>query len=219
MAYALNQSKLDFLRIANPNLRRVFAQGIACFHYQDLPATAVAIHATVQEGAALAFPGPFTHPVIPRSVSVAFAAGWQGGDVTVVGTDQFGRAQSETIADNAGNTVEGVKIFRTITSASKELIAGTTDTCTLQTGLKIGIPVPLLGAWGIQMVDGVAAQPTAWDATYHSFTSATAPNGAHDYTIFVPVDWDAYYKMVSSEQRDLAPSVSPSVSPSASPSA
>lgn len=203
MAYHLYQSKLDFLHLTNPSLRDVFAQGVAAFYFQDLAATAVAAHAVVQEGAALAFPGPFTQPATPRSLSVAFAAGWQGGDVTIIGTDQFGRVQSETIADNAGNTVEGVKIFRTITSASKELIAGTTDTCTLQTGLKIGIPVPLLGGWGIQLVDGVAALPTAWDATYHSFTSATAPNGAHDYTIIVPVDWKVYQKMVVAELADI----------------
>ena len=203
MANALKQSKLNFLHLRNPDLRKVFAQGVAMFYYQDLAATAVAVHAVVREDAALAFPGTFTNPATPRSLSINFGAGWQGGDVTITGTDQFGRVQSEVIADNAGNTVEGVKIFRTVTAAAKELIAGTTDTCTLQTGLKIGIPVPLLGAWGIQLVNGIAAQPTAWDATYHSFTSATGPGGATDYTLFVPVDWEAYYQMVVGEQPDI----------------
>lgn len=203
MAFALLQSKLDALHLKSPELRKVFAQGIAQFYFQDLAATAVAIHAAVQEGAALAFPGPFTSPVTPRSVSVNFGAGWQGGDVTIVGKDQFGRTQAETIADSAGSTVQGVKVWRTITSASKELIAGTTDTATLQTGLKIGIPAPLLGAWGFQLVDGVVAQPTEWDATYHSFTSATAPNGARDYTLIVPVDWDLYRRMVAINQANI----------------
>ena len=206
MANHLYQSKLDFLHLRNPDLRRVFAQGLAMFHFMDLAATAVAVHATVREDAALAFPGPFTSPATPRSLSVLFASGWQGGSVSVVGKDQFGRDQTEVIAPSGGGlpeTVEGTKIFRTVISAAHTIIAGTSDLCTLQTGLLIGIPVPLLGAWGIQLVDGIAALPTTWNATVHAFTSATAPNGAHDYTLIVPVDWDAYFKMVIGEQPNI----------------
>lgn len=206
MSFKLYQSKLDVLHLKSFDLRQVFANGVAEFYFQDLAATAVAVHAAVQESAALAFPGPFTQPVTPRSLSVLFASGWQGGSITIVGKDQFGRAQTETIAPSGGGlpeTVEGVKIWRTITSAAHTAIAGTTDTATLQTGLKIGIPAPLLGAWGIQLVDGVAAQPTEWDATYHSFTSATAPNGGHDYTLIVPVDWDLYRRLTVINQANI----------------
>ncbi len=195
MAFSLKHQMINFLKIANPDLRSVFGKGLAMFYYQDLAAASVAIHAAVEEGAALAFPGPFTDPATPRAVQVVFAAGWQGGDVTVVGTDQFGRAQTETIADNAGNTVQGVKIFRTVTSASKELIAGTNDTCTLQTGTKIGIPVPLKNAFGLELVAGVAELAT-WDATYHGFTPTSAANNTNDYTILVPVDWETYQKIL-----------------------
>jgi hypothetical protein len=202
MAYALYQSKLNFLHLRNPDMRKVFAQGIAAFYYQDLAATAVAVHAAVAGNAALAFPGPFTSPATPRAVSVLFAAGWTGGNVTVVGIDQFGRAQTETITASAGATVEGTKIFKTVSSAA-HTAAGDANACTLQTGLLIGIPVPLLGAWGIQLIAGVAAQPTAWNATVHAFQSASAPDGSKDYTIIVPVDWDAYFKMVVSEQPNI----------------
>lgn len=203
MANHLYQSKLNYLHLANPDLRKVFAQGVAMFYYEDLAATAVAVHAAIREDAAVAFPGPFTSPATPRALSVNFSAGWTGGDITVIGTDQFGRAVTDTFVAGAGTTVEGTKIFRTVTSATKGAADGAADTATLQTGLLIGIPVPLLGAWGIQLVDGVAAQPTAWNATVHAFQSATGPNGTHDYTLIVPVDWKTYQKMVVGEQPDI----------------
>ncbi len=106
-------------------------------------AAGVEIHAAVREDAALAFPGAFTNPAIPRNVQVVFAAGWQGGDITVTGTDQFDNAISEVIADVAGTTVQGVKIFKTVTAAAKELTAGAADTATLQTGTKLGLPLAL----------------------------------------------------------------------------
>jgi hypothetical protein len=204
MTLAFKQSKLDFLRVANPALRDVFAQGLAMFFIQDLAATAVAVHAAVREDAvAAAFTGTITSPAFPRSLSVNFASGWQGGNISVVGTDQFGRAVTETIVASAGNTVQGTKIFATVASATKGAAAGTSDTATLQTGTLIGIPVPLLGAWGIGLVDGVAELFT-WDATYHGFTpGTTAPNGTHDYTLFVPVDWKTYQKMTVSEMANI----------------
>jgi hypothetical protein len=204
MSYAFKQSKLDFLRIANPDLQQVFAQTPALFYLQDLAATAVSVHAAVREDAAeAAFTGTITNPAHPRSLSVNFASGWQGGNITIVGLDQFGRSQTETITANAGNTVQGTKIFSVLSSATKGAAAGTTDTATLQTGTIIGLPVPLLGTWGIMLVDGVAELAT-WNATVHGFTpGTTAPNGSHDYTCIVPVDWMAYKKLVISEMVNV----------------
>lgn len=96
-------------------------------------ASNTAIHAAVQESAANLFPGPITQPDVPRLLSATFAAGWQGGDITIVGTDANGWYQREVIADNPGATVAGTKVFATVTSISKELIAGTTDTVTIGT--------------------------------------------------------------------------------------
>lgn len=195
MPFALKHQMIDYFKIANPDLRAAFAKGLAMFYYQDLAAPGVGIHAAVQEGAANAFAGAITNPATPKNAQAVFAAGWQGGDIYLTGTDQFGRAQTETIADAAGTTVQGVKIWRTITAISKETVAGTTDTVTLQTGTKIGIPVPLKNAFGLELVAGVAELAT-WCATYHGFTPTTAPDGSRDFTILVPVDWATYQKIL-----------------------
>ena len=71
-----------------------------------------------------AFPGPFTNPTVPSKLSVTFTASWDGGDVTVTGTDVYGAAQSEVFADAAGTTVQGTKVFATVTAATKETPAG-----------------------------------------------------------------------------------------------
>jgi len=151
----------------------------------DVAASAVGVHAAVQEGAALAFPGPFTNPAIPRSIQIVFAAGWQGGDITIKGTDQFNRPQTEVIADVAGTTVQGVKIWKTITSAAKELVAGTTDLATMQTGTKIGLLFRLTNGTGLLFCGVTSEAFVALDATYHGFTPTTAPNGTNDYILLL----------------------------------
>lgn len=171
--------------VDNETPTNVVTEATKMFFYNNLAAAAVACHAAVQESAADAFPGPFTNPATPRSLDIVFDAGWQGGDVTVIGTDQFDDPVTEVFADNPGATVAGTKIFKTIVSASKELTAGTVDACQLQTGDLIGIAAVLAGAYGAGFVDGVA-ELFAWNNTYHYFDPTTAPNGAHDYTVVVP---------------------------------
>lgn len=89
------------------------------------------IHAAVQESAANLFPGPITQPDVPRKIAFAFAAGWQGGDITIVGLDANGRYLREVVADNPGSTVNTTNVFSFIASMTKETIAGTTDTVTV----------------------------------------------------------------------------------------
>jgi hypothetical protein len=122
-------------------------------------------------------------------LAVAFDAGWQGGDITVYGTDQFNAPISEVIPDTAGTTVQGVKIFKTVTSASKQTVAGTTDDCTLQTGTKIGILATIAAAFGALFVAG-ASEAVVLDTTYHAFTPTTAPNGTNDYVLLVNCNYD-----------------------------
>jgi hypothetical protein len=166
--------------------------GHAVLYFTAVPAAAVACHASVQESAANAFPGPFTSPTIPRSLDCVFAAGWQGGDVTVVGTDQFDEIVSETFTAVAGTIVAGDKVFKTITAASKAAIAGTSDAVLLQTGGKIGLPVPLgSDAVGVLFANDPADfSPPAdcpehliLDATYHSFTPESTPDGAISFKL------------------------------------
>lgn len=171
-------------------LKRQIRSYAKLFKFVDVAAKAVEIHAAVLETAANLFPGPFTNPAIPRSVEIVFASGWAGGDVTVYGTNQFGAAISEVIADNPGNTVAGVKIFKTITSASKETVAGSgTDTCLLQTGAKIGFLATIAAAFGICLC-GATSEAVTIDTTYHAWTPTTAPNGTNDYTLVAQCNYD-----------------------------
>lgn len=96
------------------------------------PSTA-GVHA-LYDNTSAAFPGPFTNPTVPSRLSVTFTALWDGGDVTVTGTDVTGVVQSEVFADVAGTTVQGTKVFATVTGATKETPAGVTGN-----GASIGI--------------------------------------------------------------------------------
>ncbi len=89
------------------------------------------IHAAVQESAAVGSFTAITQPDIPRKLSATFAAGWQGGDITITGLDADGKRISEVIADSAGSTVNGTLVFATVFTIEKELVAGTTDTVSI----------------------------------------------------------------------------------------
>ena len=166
--------------------------GHSILYFAAVPASAVACHAALAENASNAFPGPFTSPTIPRSLDCVFDAGWQGGNVVVVGTDQFDEIVSETFTAVAGTTVAGSKVFKTITAAAKATIAGTSDAVLLQTGGKIGLPVPLgSDAVGVLFANDPADfSPPAdcpehliLDATYHSFTPESTPDGAISFKL------------------------------------
>lgn len=144
------------------------------------------VHAAVQADDANAFPGPITAPDVPRTLQVAFAASWDGGDVTVVGTDQFGNAQTETFADVAGTTVAGSKIFKTVTSITKETVGATTNTASVGYGPILGIPAKLSGTSHLLFADGVAEAGT-FDATENSVDTATAPDGSAEFVVMVKV--------------------------------
>lgn len=99
-----------------------------------VPLKAVTVHGTVAANASNTFPGPFTNPPAPMHVQVVFQAGWDGGDVTLTGTDADGAALTETVTAAAGSTVETTRAFKTVTAASKSATGATTNTATLQTG-------------------------------------------------------------------------------------
>lgn len=124
------------------------------------------------------------NPDIPRNLRVIFAASWDGGDVTVLGTDQFGNAQSETFTTGSGVTRTGSKIFKTVTSASKATVGATANTVTVGTGDKLGLSIPLSDAAAnyVGLTDG-AIEAFTVDPTVSGFTPTTVPNGAHDYLV------------------------------------
>ena len=110
---------------------------------------ATLIHDAVQEGAALAFPGPIRGVLsVPAVVACTFAVGWQGGDITLTGFDANGVAVTEVVADVAGATVNSVALFSRITSISKELIAGAADTVTIGTAATNAACQPIFNTGG-----------------------------------------------------------------------
>lgn len=140
------------------------------------------VHAAVASNAANAFPGPITNPVPPRNVRCVFQAAYDGGDITVVGTDQFNAAQTEVIPDTAGATVAGVKIWKTITSITKEAVGATANTVSVGTGNKLGIPVDITAAQ--VFVDGIAEAATV-DTTVDGVTATTATDGVKVFSALV----------------------------------
>lgn len=177
----------NYKRLRSPDMRSILSESPVMLRFVDYPAKAVAVHAQVNHDTARPVITALTSPANARNIRCTFGAAWDAGDVTIAGTDQFDRAQTEVIADAAGTTVEGVKIWKTITSITWEA-AGTDGTLDVATGDKIGIPFPLKYAWGIELHDGVA-EACVFDATYHGFTPTTLANGTVDFTLMVPVDW------------------------------
>ena len=149
-------------------------------------ASTTAVHANYNADQANAFPGAFTNPGVPRNVTVTFNASWDGGDVTVVGTDAMGNAQSEVIADNPGNTVAGAKIFATVTSASKQTVGAAAAPASIGTGVILGVAADVQDDFGLLQMDG-AAEAVTVSAANNSFAPTTAPNGARDYVVLLNV--------------------------------
>ena len=143
------------------------------------------------------FPGAFTNPDVPRNLIVTFAGLWDGGDVTVIGTDQYDDAVTEVFTSNPGGTTVGVKIFKTTVSATKGAVGVQVVAASIGMGDKVGFVVP-----GFTTTGNVAVTPYqstvlvagAWareaatvDATYDAFLPTTIPDGATDYELVVLV--------------------------------
>lgn len=137
------------------------------------------VSAAVAANAVNDFPGPFgAIESWGRTLRVVFAASWDGGDVIVTGTDQFGQPVSETFASAPSSTVQGVKVFRTVTGVRKTVVGATANTASV--GIGTGLGVPFSFTRGQEFLNGVAELATL-GTTYYSFIPATAANGARNY--------------------------------------
>ncbi len=143
------------------------------------------IHAGVAgDDAVNDFPGPFTDPDVPRNLRVTFGAGWDGGDVTVVGTFN-GSPQSEVFTAVAGTTVVGAKPFETAVSAAKGAVGVNPATASIGDGDTLGLARTPAEAIGTLSVDGVTEAAT-WDKTDVTVTPTTAPDGAKSFVAQYP---------------------------------
>lgn len=142
------------------------------------------VHAAyAASGAALAFPGPLTQPGHPRSLRVTFDSGWDGGNVTVIGTNQFDEAISETFNTAPGSTVEGAKAFKTVTSITKQAVGVTANAASVGVGDKLGIYGKLSDEFNAQLFANNVACGATLNATYHTFIPELLPDGSTNYTL------------------------------------
>jgi len=123
----------------------------------------------------------------PRNVRIAFASGWDGGNVALVGLDARGNALTETITASAGNTVASVNAFKSLTSATKSAVGATGNAATGGVGNVFATGVYRLAdrELVVTLTDTNAQDtaPTLIDMTHSTFTMATAPNGTHSYEV------------------------------------
>ncbi len=169
--------------MATPEVAAVVAK---FFTYLNIATADTDIVHALYDSNSAAFPGPFTNPAIPRNLTVTKSASWDGGTITVVGTNQFDEAISETFS-NVVETTVGTKIFKTVTGATKSIPSGVAGNgASIGTGVVIGVVARVAGTDGILFADGVD-DAVVVDPIYSSFTPTTAPNGAHDYQLIVNV--------------------------------
>jgi hypothetical protein len=142
--------------------------------------SATAVHAAIRGDTAItAVTTGLTSPAVARNVSSTTGADWDGGNTVVVGTDQFDMAQTETIVNVATTTVYGVRAFKTVTSVSHTVLgvaAGGTNTYSVGTGDKIGVPFNVVSSTAMLYRAMVLETPTI-DVTNDCYTPATAPGG------------------------------------------
>jgi hypothetical protein len=124
----------------------------------------------------------------PRNLRCTFGAAWDGGTITITGTDQFGVPQTEVIAGTAGQVVVGTKVWKTVTALAKSAVgvgSHATNTVTVGTGDKLGCgTVRVANPFGQLITDGVY-EAVVIDPVASGFTPTTVPDGAHDYQLLV----------------------------------
>ncbi len=133
---------------------------------------------------------PTGQPDIPRSITVTFAADWDGGDVSINGTDQFDALIFEVLESDPGEVAETSRTFKSVTLISKSAVGADAAEADIGTGTKIGIPKQLTIAQPEEMlllVDGLEANMGTISRTYSYYTPQDAPDGTKVYRLLAPV--------------------------------
>lgn len=149
--------------------------------------SANAVHAAYATGVNVNFPGPFTNPDVPRNARLDFSALYDGGDITVTGTDINDAALVEVVADVPGGSAYSVGCFKTITAAVQQALGAGGVTCSIGYGHKFGLAVTPAKPTGVLDVAGVTEAVTIDSAaTTQGFTPTSLPNGALDFRLEYP---------------------------------
>lgn len=138
---------------------------------------------------------------LPRAVSLTSTANNSGLDVTVNGTDAYGKTQSEKITGPNNNTVRGAKAFKTVTSVTATGIVtalSVGDSDILGLPVRVGDKGKVVGLWvdGVSettntIVAGLSTTGTSTATTADvrgTVLGGTATNGAKRFTALLIVD-------------------------------
>lgn len=138
------------------------------------------VHALIDTTAITNTTTGFTNPDVPRNLTVTKSASWDGGTVTVEGTDQYDNAISEVFPDLTDGIEVGEKIFKTVTASRHSIALAGGNGYSIGVGDKLGVVGDIAAAEGVLLVDGVFEAATV-DATYDGFTPTTVPDAAVTY--------------------------------------
>lgn len=147
----------------------------------------VSVHAALAGTAANMFPGPISNPDKPRNLQVFMATGWDGGDITVTGTDQFDISTSEIFTTGSNVIRVGSKVFKTVTDISKTTVGASAATASVGIGDTFGVSGVFVDTTSYMLTAGNAAEPAVLSMTYNSFTPTTLPDGVVSYLLIVNV--------------------------------
>jgi hypothetical protein len=130
-----------------------------------------------------------TNPDVPRNLQVFFAAGWDGGDVTVVGTNQFSNALSEVFTTGSNVLRVGAKIFKTITSITKGSVGASSALASVGPENTLGIVGVLADTSNALLFANNVAIGGTLDAVNQAFTpqASQVPDGVLGYALLANV--------------------------------
>ena len=147
--------------------------------------TAVLPATTLANGATTTVTTGITQPDVTRCLRILGNQAGINGTVVINGTDNSGAVISESIVANAGNVVEGVRAFRTITSIVFPARNGAGDTISVGWNDKLGLdeayprdPLVRMTADGVHEATRATVAFSATVLSQNTVDPNTALNGA-----------------------------------------
>lgn len=128
-------------------------------------------------------------PQIPGSLEVVFDVGWDGGDVTVVGFDQFDQPQTEVFTSPGapGGTVHGTKVWKTVTQVTKANFGWADVNAQVLNDVGLGLSEKPESGATIVFVNAVGELPASVSTATGLVKTTTAPDGAKKFQVLFSV--------------------------------
>ncbi len=145
------------------------------------------VHALIDTTSLAATTTGFTNPAVPRNIVVTKAASWDGGTVTVTGTDQYDRAVSEVFPALGAGAEQGAKIFKTVTSCQHSIALAGGNGYSLGMGKIFGVVGKLTSTTQYTFTKDATAEAATLNLTYDSFEPTTTPDASLDYKLLTNV--------------------------------